>query len=82
MGYMNRSKGYRFYCPSRNTKFVMFINVKLFETSGLSGSSKVKDIVFKEERQNVTILIVLNKLDMSVEHEYVVISDELFLTNL
>lgn len=55
---------------------------KLFETSGLSGSSKVKDIVFKEERQNVTILIVLNKLDMSVEHEYVVISDELFLTNL
>lgn len=75
MGYPDRSKGYRFCYPSHNTKFVESINVKFFERGDLTGSRKIKEIVFEEERQTVAILIVLNNTDVPIELESAVIPD-------
>lgn len=39
-------------------------NSKFFENSELRGSTKVREVAFQEERQIVTVPIVLNKTDI------------------
>ena len=43
------SKGYRFYCPSHNTKIVESRNAKLLENDFISGSDRFQDIVFERD---------------------------------
>lgn len=62
MGYPDKSQGYRFYCPSRGIKIVGSINAALFENGDDDGCSKIKDIVFKEERQ-ASYSIILKRID-------------------
>ena len=38
IGYAERSKGYRFYCPSHNTRIVESRNAKFLENDLISGS--------------------------------------------
>ena len=40
IGYVERSKGYRFYCPSHNTKIVESRNEKFLENDLISGSDQ------------------------------------------
>lgn len=73
VGYPHRSKGYKYYCRSQNTRIVECTNVKLFENGNFSGSTKGIDIIFEEERQTVTVVLVLNKIDdISVERNAIV----------
>ena len=52
ISYAEKSKGYRFYCPSRATKIVESHNARFLENDVISGSNKSRHLVF-EERHNI-----------------------------
>ncbi|KAL5824162.1 hypothetical protein ACOSQ3_020225 [Xanthoceras sorbifolium] len=45
IGYAERSKGYRFYCPSHNTRIVESRNAKFLEYDLISGSDQIRNII-------------------------------------
>ena len=49
IGYVERSKGYRFYCPSHNTKIVELRNAKFLENDLINGSDQFQDIVYEKD---------------------------------
>ncbi|KAG7564376.1 Ribonuclease H-like superfamily [Arabidopsis suecica] len=48
IGYPEKSKGYRFYCPSHSTRIVETSNARFFESGEISGSDKVRDVTIQE----------------------------------
>ena len=53
IGYPDRSKGYRFYCPDRTTKFAETRHAIFLENDEISGSSEARRINLEEIRDNV-----------------------------
>ena len=49
IGYAERSKGYRFYCPSHSTRIVESRNAKFLENDLISGSEQFQDIVSEKD---------------------------------
>ena len=49
IGYAERSKGYRFYCPSHSTRIVELRNAKFLDNDLISGSDRFQDIVSKKD---------------------------------
>ena len=49
IGYAERSKGYRFYCPSHGTRIVESRNAKFLENDLISGSDVTRNIVFEKD---------------------------------
>ncbi|CAL9086641.1 unnamed protein product, partial [Musa textilis] len=45
IAYAEKSKGYRFYCPSHTTRIVESRNVKFLEDDMISGSDQFRNIV-------------------------------------
>ena len=46
IGYAKKSKGYRFYCPSHNTRIMESRNAKFLEYDLVSGSNQFRNIAF------------------------------------
>ena len=49
IGYAERSKGYRFYCPSHNTRIVESRNAKFLENDLISESDQTRNIVSEND---------------------------------
>ena len=49
IGYVERFKGYRFYCPSHSTRIVESRNTKFLENNLISGSDLFQDIVYEKD---------------------------------
>ena len=49
IGYVERSKGYRFYCPSHSTRIVESRNAKFLENDLISGSDLTRNIVSEKD---------------------------------
>ena len=49
IGYVERSNGYRFYCPSHGTRIVESRNAKFLENDLISGSDLTRNIVFEKD---------------------------------
>jgi len=49
IGYVEKSKGYRFYCPSHSTRIVESRNAKFLENDLISGSDQFQDIAFEKD---------------------------------
>ena len=49
IGYAERSKGYRFYCPSHSTRIMESKNTKFLENDLINGSDKFQDIVYEKD---------------------------------
>ena len=49
IGYAEKSKGYRFYCPSHNTRIVESRNAKFLKNDLISGSDQFQDIAFEKD---------------------------------
>lgn len=47
IGYLERFKGYMFYCPSHNPIIVKTVNVKFIEFSKISGSTKLREVIIE-----------------------------------
>ena len=48
IGYPERSKGYRFYCPNHSTRFVEPRNARFIENGSVSGSVGARDVEIRE----------------------------------
>jgi hypothetical protein len=49
IGYVERSKGYRFYCPSHRTRIVESRNAKFLENDLISRSDQTRNIVSEKD---------------------------------
>ena len=57
IGYLERSKGFRFYCPTYTTKIVESGNARFLESEDISGSNAPRNVVFEENRIPFQVLI-------------------------
>ena len=53
IGYLDKSKGYRFYCPDRHTKCVETRHVVFLKDEMVMGSMVAREINFEEKRVHV-----------------------------
>ena len=58
IGYPEKSKGYRFYCPNHSLRIVETNNAKFIENYEVSGSDERHNVELKEVR--VDILLSIN----------------------
>ncbi|GJZ46447.1 putative RNA-directed DNA polymerase [Tanacetum coccineum] len=72
IGYPERSKGYRFYCPSHSTRIVETRHAEFLETANNSGSGSFRRIELQEARDETPIIHVpipiSTPLDTSNDH--------------
>ncbi|KAF7811384.1 Retrovirus-related Pol polyprotein from transposon TNT 1-94 [Senna tora] len=57
IGYPEKSKGYRFYCPNHSPRIVETGNAKFIENGEVSGSTERNDVTIKEVRVDVPLPI-------------------------
>ena len=62
IGYAEKSKGYRFYCPSHNTRIVESRNAKFLENDLISGSDQFQDIVHEKDNEDLPPTVSSSKL--------------------
>jgi len=68
IGYVEKSKGYKFYCPSHSTRIMESRNAKYLENDLISGSDQFQDIAFEKDHYEAQpssysdILIVIHTL--------------------
>ena len=57
IGYLEKSKGYRFYCPTHSTKIVETGNARFLENGEISGSDKPQNVAIQEVKVKVPLPI-------------------------
>ena len=60
IGYPEKSKGYRFYCPNHTTRIIETGNAKFIEEGEVSGSIKEREVIIQEVRVQIPIPRVHN----------------------
>ena len=53
IGYAERSKGYKFYCPSHHTRIVESRNAKFLENDLISGRDQFQNIVSEKDHSDI-----------------------------
>ena len=53
IGYAERSKGYKFYCPSHHTWIVESRNAKFLENDLISGRAQFQNIIFEKDHYDI-----------------------------
>jgi hypothetical protein len=56
IGYPEKSKGYRFYCPNHSTRIVETDHARFIENGEVSGSDKLQNVVIHEAVTNEPIV--------------------------
>jgi hypothetical protein len=69
IGYPDRSKRYRFYCPGNYAKFVETRHAAFFENDGISGSRIPRKIDLEEKRVCVPFLFIQNTI-LPLQNDY------------
>ena len=62
IGYPEKSKGFRFYCPNHSTRIVETGNARFIENSEISGSDNLRNVDIQEVRVQVPMPITSNKI--------------------
>jgi len=57
IGYPEKSKGYRFYCPNHSSRIVETDNAKFIENGEVSGSVERQSVEINEVRVNISLPI-------------------------
>ena len=57
IGYLEKSKGYRFYCPNHSPRIVETDNEKFIENGEVSGSGERQNVEIKETRMDISLPI-------------------------
>ncbi|KAF7807931.1 Retrovirus-related Pol polyprotein from transposon TNT 1-94 [Senna tora] len=83
VGYAERSKGYKFYCPTHTLKFVESRNAKFLENDTFSGSDQFHDLVNENDHEVIPttsgqgetiVLIDSHPIEVIREHNVVDLS--------
>ena len=82
IGYAERSKGYKFYCPSHSTRIVESRNAKFLENALISGSDQSKDLGSEKDpsepsTSRARLIVVHNtpEVQMDVEPPQPIVED-------
>lgn len=67
IGYPERSKGYRFYCPSHSTRIVETRHAEFLENANNSGSGSFRRIELQEARDETPIIHVPISINTPLE---------------
>ena len=62
IGYPEKSKGFRFYCPNHSTRIVETSNARFIENGAISGNDNLRNVDIQEVRVQVPMLITSNKI--------------------
>ncbi|KAG9451218.1 hypothetical protein H6P81_011183 [Aristolochia fimbriata] len=64
IGYPERSKGYRFYCPTHSTRIVESGNAKFLELDSISGSIQFQDTFFERDQPSTSSerMVIIHRL--------------------
>ena len=55
IGYLEKSKGYRFYCPNHSTRIVESGNARFIENCDISGSDQMHNVSIQEVRMQISV---------------------------
>ena len=55
IGYPEKSKGYRFYCPNHSTRIVESGNARFIENCDISGSDQMRNVSIQEVRVQISV---------------------------
>ena len=55
IGYLEKSKGYRFYCPNHSTRIVESGNARFIENCDISGSDQMRNVSIQEVRVQISV---------------------------
>jgi hypothetical protein len=53
IGYVGKSKGYKFYYPSYSTRIMESRNAKFLENNLINGSDQIRNIVFEKDHSEL-----------------------------
>ena len=62
IGYSEKSKGFRFFCPNHSTRIVETGNARFIENGEISGSDNLRNVDIQEVRVQVPMPITSNKI--------------------
>nr|KYP40054.1 Retrovirus-related Pol polyprotein from transposon TNT 1-94 [Cajanus cajan] len=62
IGYPEKSKGYRFYCPNHTTRIIETGNARFIENGEVSGSETPRKVEIQEMRVQVPLTCISNKV--------------------
>jgi hypothetical protein len=62
IGYLEKSKKFRFYCPNHSTRIVETGNARFIENGEISGSDNLRNVDIQEVRVQVQMPITSNKI--------------------
>lgn len=65
IGYLEKSKGYRFYCPNHTTRIIETGNTRFIENGEVSGSETPRNVEIQEMRMQVPLTCVSTKVVVS-----------------
>ena len=58
IGYLDKSKGYRFYCPNHSVRIVETDNARFLENGEISGSNEPRKVDVEEIRVDIPPLFL------------------------
>ena len=64
-GYAEKSKGYRLYCPSHNTRIFKTRNARFIENGEVSRSQEPRNVEIQEVRVQVSLFVASSKVVVS-----------------
>ncbi|PKU59784.1 Retrovirus-related Pol polyprotein from transposon TNT 1-94 [Dendrobium catenatum] len=76
IGYLEKSKGYRFYCPNHSMKIVKTENARFIENDESSGSIEPRNVEVKEVGVKISLPITSNKVVIPIVEKFDNIQDE------
>ena len=62
IGYSEKSKGYRFYCPNHSTRILESGNARFIENGNISGSNESHNVEIKETLVETFVSNVLSQV--------------------
>ena len=62
IGYPEKSKGFRFFCPNHSTRIVETGNARFIENGEISGSDNLRNVDIQEGRVQVPMPVTSNKI--------------------
>jgi hypothetical protein len=72
IGYLEKSKGFRFYCPDRHTKFVEMRHAVFLEDEMMRGSTVPQEISLEEKRVYVPTHLIHELVPPVPVHEHAI----------
>ncbi|CAH9072186.1 unnamed protein product [Cuscuta epithymum] len=77
IGYPEKSKGFKFYCPNHSTRIVETGNARFIENGQVSGSGEPRNVVIQEQKDNAMFPHVgrINSISNNNERPEYMVSD-------